>query len=656
MQVGGITEIIMHFVGLLHIDLDPERVWERVEGSAKIAIAPFDAVDGRSPSPPPADIALDPAGATTLPHAQTDADSPLRFDHLKYHPLAGHPFHAQPPSPPIHLVPPDLPAGGGGGGDGADSGLQASYPVPDEIVADVHQANMLIADNVMVDRTGAWAEASSATGLHLQHMIDISEAAGAQVGVPFGSSASTLVAGVDAHADQIFGSHPDMSVMTPGTTVDGISTSSDGSPGAVAFPDAVLNALTQASALIAAGNTATAVPFGISVETGGNTVANAAVIVDTSAAHLDQIVMGNAYHADIIVQDNVVSTIDNLALVQSEASSAGALTAVLSNALDTIHNTAHFEAGPLDVSGVVTASLGAGWSVNIAQGDFYDIQTITQQNVLINDNVYVGTPQTDHYQAVLGGNIQGNGYELIHDGPSYDLLIVMGNSYTGTFISQTNVLLAHNATGVTLPSDPSDTTIAAGGNVVTNEASIYDASNSATQPLSADVSALAQELLASNGTQIPAGTNLAFPGLGGPLDILLVTGNYYSLNVISQTNVVANSGVVDADLSKVLAGTPTTVVTGANTLQNSAAVVTVAGQSTANYVGGQAYDSAFLVQANVVSTQAQTQFVQPSALVPELAAFLSSEATTGHETTSPPTVTAALLNAAHQDVLAGTLH
>ena len=656
MQVGGITEIIMHFVGLLHIDLDPERIWERVEGSAKITTAPFDAFDGRSPSPLPADIALDPAGPMGLPHGQTDAESPLRFDHLKYHPLTGHPFHAQPTLPQIHLLPPDLSAGSGGDGGYSDSGLQVSYPVPDEIVADVHQANILIADNVMVDRASAWAEASPATGLHLQHMIDVSETAGAQVGVPFGASAGTLVTSVDAHADQIFGPHPDMNSLTPGTTVDGISTSADGSPGAVTFPDALLNALTQASALIAADGTATGVPFGVSVETGGNTVANAAVIVDTSAAHLDQIVMGNAYHADIIVQENVVSTIDNLTLVQSGASSAGALSTVLSNALDTIHNTAHFETGPLDVSGVVNASLGAGWSVNIVQGDFYDIQTITQQNVLINDNIYVGTPQTDHYQAVLGGNIQGNGYELIHDGPSYDLLIVMGNSYAATFISQTNVLLAHNATGVTLPSDPSGTTIAAGGNVVTNEASIYDAANNATQPLPAEISALAQELAASNGTQIPAGTDLSFPGLGGPLDILLVTGNYYDLNVISQTNIVANNGVVDADLSKVATGTPATVMTGANTLQNSAAVVAVAGQSTANYVGGQAYDSAFLVQANVVSTQTQTQVVQPSTLVPELAAFLSGEATTGHEATSPPAVTSALLNAAHQDVLAGTLH
>ena len=477
----------------------------------------------------------------------------------------------------------------------------------------------------MIDHPGAWAASSPVTGLYLQKMIDIGEAPGAHTGIPFGVPANQLIQTMVAHAHEIFGPHPGTSQMVQGTTVDGANTSTDGTPQGVTLPDVTTNALTQAASVIDAGSHTPVVPLGVEIVTGGNVAANAALIVDTSAVHLGQVVLGNSYHADLIVQTNVVSTSNNVALTNADAHPSASLAAAVVNSDDTVSNTAHFSSGPLDISGVMNTSLATGWSLNIVHGDFYDIQTITQQNVLINDNVYVGTPQTDHYEAILGGNVQGNLFQLVHDGPSYDLLIVEGNSYTASLISQTNVFLGENATGVTLPSGSADAHVASGGNSVTNEASIYDASSNAAQPLTGDLAAFAQELLSSGGTSAPAGADLNLPGLGGPLNILLVTGDYYDLNVISQVNVVSNNSVVNANLSALSAGTPAQIETGANTLANSATIVTAAGQSS-NFVGGQAYDSALLVQANLISSQTNTQVVSADALVPQLTAFLSNEA------------------------------
>ncbi len=660
MQVGGITEIIAHFIGLLHVDANPERVWDHVDGSADMRYLNYNGGHAPASSFAAHDISTDPtAGVGGIRQANAGSQL-LQYAHLKYHEPPHHPAHIHAPTYHLHHQPFPEDGGGSSGGGGESSQMQIQYGVvytpPDEIVADIHQANLLIANNIMIDHPGSWAAASPATGLYLQKMIDIGEAPGTHTGLPFGVPANQLIQTIAAHAPEIFGPHHGMSPMVQGTTVDGVTTSTDGTPQGVTLPDATTNALTQAAAVIDSTSDGTVVPLGAQIVTGGNVAANAALIVDTSAVHLGQVVLGNSYHADLVVQTNVVSTSDSIALTSADQHPSASLAASVVNSPDTVSNTAHFSSGPLDISGVMSTSLATGWSLNVVHGDFYDIQTITQQNVLINDNIYVGTPQMDHYEAILGGNVQGNLFQLVHDGPSYDLLIVEGNSYTGSFISQTNVFLGDNATGVTLASNSADAHVAAGGNSVTNEASIYDASNNTAQPLSGNLAAFAQELISSGGTSAPAGADLNLPGLGGPLNILLVTGDYYDLNVISQINVVSNNGVVNANLSALSAGTPAVIETGGNTLANSATIVTAAGQS-GNFVGGQAYDSALLVQANLISSQANTQVVPANALIPQLSAFLSSEADHPADSFAPLTVsTTTNLNAPHQDILLAGSH
>ncbi len=659
MQVGGVTEIIAHFIGLLHVDPNPERVWDSADGGADIRYLNYNGSNGAHSSSAPHDISSDPIGGFGGVNHMGNDSQLLHFAHIKFHQPASHPIHVHHSiyhSHPSHF--PD--EGGGSSSGGGASQMQFQVEVicapPDEIAADVHQANLLIADNVMIDQPGAWAASSPATGLYLQHMINIGEAPWIHTGVPFGISASTLVQTITSNADTIFGPHHGMHPMVSGTTVDGVTVSSDGTPQAVALPDAMSTAVTQASAAIDSSSDSTVVPFGVQVQTGDNVAANGALLVDTSAIHLDQVVFGNSYHADLVVQTNVVATSDNVALTSADLHPSTSLLALIVNSADTISNTAHFSSGPVDISGVLGNGLTDGWSLNIVNGNFYDIQTVTQQNVIINDNVYAGTPQTDHYEAILGGNAQGNLFQLVHDGPSYDLLIVMGNSYTGSFISQTNVLLADNTTGVTLPTGATNAQVEVGGNSVTNEASIYDASNNTTQALPGNFANFAQELLESGGSSAPASSGVEFPGLGGPLNILLVTGDYYDLNVISQTNVVSNNSVINANLSALAAGTPAQIETGANTLANSATIVTAATQSNANYVGGQTYDSALLVQANLISSQANTQVVSADNLIPQLVSFLSNEADHPTDFYAPQTASTTTLNAPHQDILLAGSH
>jgi hypothetical protein len=149
-------------------------------------------------------------------------------------------------------------------------------------------------------------------------------------------------------------------------------------------------------------------------------------------------------------------------------------------------------------------------------------------------------------------------------------------------------------------------------------------------------------------------------GNGGTFHILYVTGNYYDVNAIWQTNIVS-----DANMAIQLQGSPAAatadyyggsmatqnVSTGGDVLSNDAAIVDVGNTST--HVNGQAYGDSILIQANLVNQDsdhvAQTN---PQVLVPEVIAFVGQDNATDnsdpqhHATTTLP----------HDDPMAGVLH
>lgn len=605
MQLGVITEIITHFVGLLHVAPDAERNGAHPDG------APYGRGPGYAPTPHGHSHGplpqLDPAATRPLLDAVQQGEPDGHFARwiVKAHSVAQKGHHDPVPIKPYEMPPP-APMAGGAGGDGLadDSGVHVRWLGPDQAVIDDHQVNMLIGDTSYVDHVAGALPIPA--DVQLESLIQTAYAV-VPAGVPsLGTSASQELTIVKSFEDGLAsGTTPAAGTLTVGTFVDGAATSADGTPIAPSLPVTTFDFDTP---------TATNIAQAQAIVLGHDTAANAALIVDTSAAPLTMIVEGNAYSANIIVQANVVQNIDQVAV--SGAPDLGAIFDA-----NSIHNTATFAELPYVVSGTATGSLAQTYAVTVVNGDLYDVNTVTQQNVLYNDSLYVGTPKTDHYYAVLGTDGQENALYVTHDGPSYDVLIVRGSSYQVNEILQENVLSSNNTIGVAFnPDNGASDMLKAGGNTISNQASIEVIGAQGWQPTTPDLQAFVQSLMASGEA---SGALPALPSYGSDVTVTVVEGNYYQLNLISQTNVVANSTSALADLTKAGAGTPGTVLAGVDTLSNAATIVSAHALDT-QYVSGQQYSMSMLVQTNIVDAHATTSGASPAALSPDLVPFLDS--------------------------------
>jgi hypothetical protein len=151
----------------------------------------------------------------------------------------------------------------------------------------------------------------------------------------------------------------------------------------------------------------------------------------------------------------------------------------------------------------------------------------------------------------------------------------------------------------------------------------------------------------------------ALIGHGGPLRVLYITGDYYDINAVWQTNVTSDVNVMyqlqNQPLADLMAlhpdGTVTqSVSTGGNEQHNDAAIVDV--NPDATYVKGQIYTDSILVQADLVPTGSDHAVnSDTNALVTELIAFVDDHP---HDTASPPP--AAIGNSVHSDPMASVLH
>lgn len=601
MQLAVVTDIISHFAGLLRIEIDPPRAWERPDGAPRWHLSGTTASNGThhllspdAPTPTPsAPFLITAADSSHDPHLKTWTGNYTRLSHGPMPPLA----HVS-PLPPLPVCPFGGMSVAGDGGTETATNVKVIWNGPDQAIVDDHQVNMLIGNTAYVDHlAGSLPFASLA---NVEPLIEEAYAAIPSDVPQLGLSDSQELPLVQSYEEGLAtGQSSQAATLHQGTTVDGILTSGDGSP---------LPATLPTTTLPSAENVA----YGQTVVLGHDTAANAAVVVDTSAAPLTTIVQGNAYAIDLIVQSNVVQNEDALA-------TSGAPDLATLVGANSVHNTATFTQLPNVVAGTVTGTLGQAMTVNVVHGNLYDVNAITQQNVLLNNTLYVGTPSVDHYYAVLGGNGQENALTVTHDGPTYDILVVLGNSYQGNVVYQENVLSSNNEVGVAFsPSASAGETLQTGGDTITNQASIATIGAPRWQAESGGLQAFVQDLL-KNGDAAKL-----FPGLpayGANVQVTIVTGNYYQMNLESQTNVVANSTRTLADLTKGAAA-PQQVIAGVDTLSNAATIV-AAHALDGQYVNGKAYETAMLVQTNLVDTHASTSAAaSPAALVPDLVPFL----------------------------------
>jgi len=161
-----------------------------------------------------------------------------------------------------------------------------------------------------------------------------------------------------------------------------------------------------------------------------------------------------------------------------------------------------------------------------------------------------------------------------------------------------------------------------------------------------------QALESQAGTVDPNAALDAFPNLFGNINILVVTGDFYDVNYISQTNIMSNSNIVQLNGSTTAPAGATQSVSTGNDVTLNAATIVDGGSATSPYLQGNYYNDMLLIQTNLVGgAPPGVAWQNPNQLVPELVAFLDNS----HQAQEPFVVAAASLQHQH-DGIAGLLH
>ncbi len=384
---------------------------------------------------------------------------------------------------------------------------------------------------------------------------------------------------------------------------------------------------------------------------GSNSSTNAALIVDLTHSARTMVVMGDYYKTDAIFQTNTTVDHDHI------NASGGQGTPSVESGDNVTDNIAAFVQNPSVWSTIPSYLAGPHWIVNVVDGDYYNVHVVVQTNYLFDNDVIAQTSADTHYDLIGGDNELGNLTQVFDGSIHYDLIIVLGAFHGMNVIFQNNILLNNDQIRVDADGTDPSQSVSSGANRLLNEATIENYGGQDFNPLTDDIR-LIEDLLGSGQTSLDPALAAAIAGHGGPLQVLYITGDYYDVNAVWQTNVTADINVIyqlqdqpsDAALSYHPDGTITqSVSTGGNTLSNDAAIIDVNPDRT--YVDGDIYTDSILVQVNLLPTdQDQAVNADAQALVPELIAFVDDCQDTANQapTTVPP--------AAQADPIGSMLH
>ena len=266
------------------------------------------------------------------------------------------------------------------------------------------------------------------------------------------------------------------------------------------------------------------------------------------------------------------------------------------------------------VTSNVTAQFSPSSNVHVTtiNGDFLDIKGVFQTNYLSNNDVVVQGATSTYNEVDLGQNGQFNALPLSEFNGHYDLIIVEGDYHNWNVVEQTNVLLNNNADVMdTSRGDTAQQTVSVGGNTLTNDASIDPYGNRQFQPLTSSVNSGVTGLkTARSGNRLAAGgqwrqqhqracrdRQFLRPEFHFPDQCRQQCGHGRSIFATRQDNTADRGPDVRFDGDDEFRRQPARQFRG----------IASVGTQTSNfqYVGGQAYSDAVLVQANLVSQGGQ---------------------------------------------------
>lgn len=339
------------------------------------------------------------------------------------------------------------------------------------------------------------------------------------------------------------------------------------------------------------------------------------------------IVLGDFYKTNAIVQTN--SYIDN---DRVDISSAGAEN--VTSAGTTADNIADFQqlGGPF--AGLLPMFAGFLWNVETVDGDFYDINVVVQQNLLRDNDVAVQSTSQTHYEVHVGENEQVNTARVINGDVKYDLIVIGGDYHGANWIFQHNVILDSDILKIAATGDAEPVTgqsAVAGANELLNDARIVSYGDNVFAEPTEEMQSVVTALAAGEETLDPS-YGWFVPGIGsGVLNVLYVTGDYYDINAIWQTNIISDVDTAIQFLGKTppadIAGDGTltqSVSTGGNIATNEAIIVDAG--ATSSFVMGDVYQDTILIQGNLIGENNDKMTVgDPTALVSEIVAFTGED-------------------------------
>jgi hypothetical protein len=642
MASASFVEIVSHFAGYLQIFHDIAR--DRVQYDESLAPRPSE--DYVTPRPN-YNYRIVPEDMETLAGPAPE----LMLDDIHF--VRGRPLKSlrspqddDPdlfPKPSAPNVPLPKPPGGGGGGS-PDFYVKVKYQDGGpETQLTVHQYNVLHDNDVNLSADALAQVAPLIERLNSDAMAAIEQlVAEANAELPAdwqmvktdGGVTEFLKAHDAAWADG--GGEPDANSVTPGYYVNGELQERPSEP----TPPHETKELPD-----------TGDGIGQWASLGGNYSINAALIVDIGESARTMVVMGDYYKTNAIFQTNTIVNDDSIRVSGGDREPSSA------SEQDVATNIADFMENPSIYAGISAKFAGPNWIVDVVDGDFYSVHAVAQINYLSDNDVATQVSDSSHYNLVGGHNTLGNLAQILDGNVEYDLIIIKGSYHGLNVIFQNNVLLDND--NIKMAADGADPSQSASSddNSLLNQASVSNYGGDTFDDLPANLE-LIESLLAAGLTSLDPELAGALIGHGGPLKVLYITGDYYDINAIWQTNITSDVDVMyqlqNQPVADLLAldpdGTVTqSVTTGGNELTNDAAIVDV--NPDATYVGGEIYTDSILVQADLVPTEGGgTVNADTNALVSELVAFVDDHP---QDTADPPPAVASTVQA---DPMASMLH
>jgi hypothetical protein len=649
-MASNVTELIWHFAGYLRLPPDDQFHIKILYDGAAHGPSDLDALKFR-PEHNHYDVTIGPISpGSYVPLPQPD---PLQWRLTRQHP------DHKPSHPTIHLphysshLPHEPPPGGGGGGGNFDFhwNILVTYQTGgDDNLINVHQLNALTSDNQMNAPADVFTVNQTWAGDVVAQML---------AKAPYATPGWEEPANNDTTGLQNFVNFRDSSPVQTQAADAQFSVSDgqyvNGSPYSGAgnvhqLTDAVLNNVGQG--LIQGFGGGVPQPqgngMGLSDQTtsvGENLLANQALVGSFAGGTAALAVMGNYNETNSIIQANIFNEVNHFS---GHGGTFSLDPNIVANIADFQNIVPSLTGGGGDGSFINFAP----WHVSVVGGSFLDVHSLTQTNYLNNDNVVFQQSSAGIDQYVLGNNELVNTAQFQNFGSNYNLIIVEGNYHQYNMLSQTNVVLDSNHVRFGGKAGGQQS-VTADGNTIINDGTIVTAQNQTFKPFNQSAHDVVNALTHGQTSLDPNEVGQAFPGFSGGLNVLVVTGDYYDINYVSQMNVLSNSNAVRMHGAG-QAHAQQNLITGHNEVVNAATLVD-AGSATSPYLQGNFYSDMILFQTNILGSHANVSGQDPTQLAPELPAFVTNEPAQLLSTgPAAPQVDATHHN--NNDVLASVMH